>query len=332
LVVSSASAKSLAQQVSFKTRLKAHLAIARFDHVVKNVFILPGLLLPLSVDSSLATPDLPLKIALGLIAATLVACSNYVVNEVLDAPFDRLHPTKYKRPVAAGLVNIPLAYVQWIVMMLIGIGVGLLVSTPFAITAGVLWIMGCVYNIPPIRSKDRPYVDVLSESVNNPLRMMLGWYMVTPSVLPPLSILTSYWMVGCYFMAIKRISEYRDINDPQRAAAYRKSFAHYTEARLLVSIMFYAATAMLFFGAFIVRYRMELVLSFPLVALVMAVYLHLSYCPDSAVQNPEKLHRSKKLMLSVTVCAVAMIALLWIDIPVLSTFFTPTMPTTNVQK
>jgi 4-hydroxybenzoate polyprenyltransferase len=196
--------------------------------------------------------------------------------------------------------------------------------------------MGCVYNIPPIRTKDKPYVDVLSESVNNPLRMALGWYMVVPDILPeasawawlpPVSILIAYWMVGCYFMAIKRLSEYRDINDPQRAAAYRKSFAHYNEPRLMVSIMFYAAAAMLFFGAFIIRYRLELVLSFPLVALVMSVYLHLSYSPESAVQNPEKLHRSKKLMFSVTACALTMIFLLWVDIPTLGSFFSPTLPT-----
>ena len=58
-----------------------------------------------------------------------------------------------------------------------------------------------------------------------------------------------------------------------RAAAYRKSFAYYTPERLLVSIMFYASAAMLFLGAFVMRYRLELILAFPLVALVMA---HLS--------------------------------------------------------
>ena len=46
-------------------------------------------------------------------------------------------------------------------------------------------------------------------------------------------------MVGCYFMAIKRYAEYREIGDPARAAAYRKSFAYYTPERLLVSIIFY---------------------------------------------------------------------------------------------
>ncbi len=58
------------QPIPFRTRLKAHISIARFDHVTKNVFILPGLLLPLSVDSRLITPELPLKIVLGLTAST----------------------------------------------------------------------------------------------------------------------------------------------------------------------------------------------------------------------------------------------------------------------
>ena len=80
-------------------------------------------------------------------------------------------------------------------------------------------------------------------------------------------------MVGCYFMAIKRYAEYRDIDDPARAAAYRKSFALLHRERLLVSIMFYGSAAMLFLGAFIMRYRLELILAFPLVALVMAMYL-----------------------------------------------------------
>jgi hypothetical protein len=54
----------------------------------------------------------------------------------------------------------------------------------------------------------------------------------------------------------------------------------------MVSIMFYAATAMLFFGAFIARYRMELVLAFAFVAPVMAVYLYLSYSLAARCRTP----------------------------------------------
>jgi hypothetical protein len=154
--------------------------------------------------------------------------------------------------------------------------------------------------------------------------MLGGWYMTGTLVVPPASLLVSYWMVGCYFMAIKRYAEYRDIDDPARAAAYRKSFSYYTLQRLLVSIVFYSSAAMLFLGAFVMRYRLELILSFPLIALVMAVYLNLAFKPESAVVNPEKLYRERVLMGSVVVCSVAMILLMVIDIPLLASIFKPT--------
>ena len=312
--------------VSVSERLRAHIAIARLDHSIKNLFVLPGVIVPLSVDPALWNPHLLVVLAWAFVSITLVACSNYVINEVLDAPFDRLHPTKHTRPAACGLVNIPAAYVQWIVMMLIGIAIGWRISHPFAMTAFLLWLMGCAYNIRPLRTKDIPYLDVLTESVNNPIRMLLGWYAVAPLLVPPLSLLMCYWMIGCYFMALKRFSELREIGDAALAGSYRASFKRYTPESLLVSVMFYASTAMLFFGAFIIRYRIELLLSFPLVALVMAIYFHLSFQPHSAVQNPEKLYREPRLMLWFSATVIIMLLLLFVRMPSLEQIFIPTIP------
>ncbi len=309
--------------------LGAHVQIARIDHWFKNVFVLPGIVVALGVDPLAATTWLPLRVVLGLFAVCLVTSSNYVLNEVMDAPFDRHHPTKCNRPVPAGRVHVPLAYAQWIALMIAGVALGRAVSPLLALTLLVLWFMGCLYNVPPLRTKDVPYLDVLSEAANNPLRMLAGWFMVSTSTVAPASLLLSYWMVGCYFMAMKRYAEYRDIGDPARAAAYRRSFHVYTAERLLVSIMFYASTAMLFFGAFIMRYRFELVLSFPLVALVMAVYLALAFKPDSAVARPEALYREPALVGAVVACAAVMIVCLFVDVPLLHSVFSPTAPTTS---
>jgi hypothetical protein len=167
---------------------------------------------------------------------------------------------------------------------------------------------------------------VLSESVNNPLRMLLGWFMVTSVLIPPVSLLICYWMGGCYLMALKRFSEYREIGDAQVAGAYRKSFQHYTVVSLLTSVTFYASAAMLFFGAFIMRYRIELILVFPLVALLMSTYFKLAFEPHSAAQNPEKLYREPALMIEAALIAVLMTALLYFDIPALGHIFSPTLP------
>lgn len=316
----------LASSASARPSLRGHIKIARADHWIKNVFVLPGIVVAISIDRSTVTAILPWHIFSGLLSICLITSSNYVLNEVLDARFDREHPLKRNRPVPSGQVSIPLAYAQWMALMLAGVGLGLIVSLPFALVMAGLWVMGCVYNIAPIRSKDLPYLDVLSESINNPLRMLAGWYITNTYALPPTSLLISYWMIGCYFMAIKRLAEYRDIDDATRSNAYRKSFAYYDERRLLVSIMFYASQAMLFFGAFIMRYRLELILSFPLVALVMAIYLSLAFKKNSAVQRPEGLYREPALMAAIVSCAVLMIVLLFADVPILHRVFVPSIP------
>ena len=306
--------------------LKGHFEIARLDHWFKNVFVLPGMVVALGMAPAYLTSALLWTSVVGLIAVGFVASSNYVINEVLDAPFDCQHPTKRHRPVPSGRVNVPLAYAQWLALMVVGVGLGWMLSKPFALILLTFWVMGCIYNIPPLRSKDLPYIDVLSESINNPLRMLAGWFLVGPYLVPPVSLLLSYWMIGCYFMAMKRFAEYRDMGDPARATAYRKSFAFYTEQRLLVSVMFYGSTAMLFFGAFIMRYRLELIMSFPLVALVMAAYLALAFQANSAVQRPEGLYREPSVMLPVIACALFMGVLLFIDVPVLYHIFSSSLP------
>ena len=293
----------------------------RLDHSIKQIFIIPGIVLAMAMTGSGLSAKVLIRILIGLVASTLIACSNYVVNEILDAPFDRLHPIKKNRPAASGLVHLGWGYAQWIVMMLAGMALASYLGRGFLLSAAALWIMGCVYNIQPIRSKDIPYVDVLSESINNPLRFCLGWYSVVTAILPPASLLVSYWMLGCYFMSLKRFSEYRQIADPAAAAAYRSSFRHYSEESLLNSATFYAAACMLFFGAFMMRYRIELILSFPVVAWLMAVYFSLSFRHESAVQNPERLYREPKLMIPLGICVALIVLLLFVNLPWIAAMF-----------
>jgi 4-hydroxybenzoate polyprenyltransferase len=306
---------------------RAHVEIARPDYWFKNVFVVPGIVVALGTVTGVDPAALAIRTILGFAAICLIASSNYTLNELLDAPTDRFHAAKRLRPIPAGRVRPAAAWIQWGVLFIAGMALGLLVSVPFALSILTLWVMAGVYNIPPVRSKDLPYADVLSEAVNNPLRMLAGWFIVTSETIAPASLLLSYWMIGCYFMALKRYAELRGFDDPAAAAAYRRSFAWYTSERLIVAIMFYGSAAMLFFGAFCMRYRLELILSFPLVALVMALYLRVALKPDSAAQQPERLYRERGLMAAVITTTVVLVVLLRVDLPVLHRFVTPTAPT-----
>ena len=304
--------------------ITGHLQICRFDHWIKNVFIVPGLLIASSVYPQSLSVQLIAPILIGFLAAGFIASSNYVINEILDAPFDALHPTKRDRPTPSGKVHIKWAYLQWIFLMLLGLGLGALVSKALMLVLLWLWVMGCIYNIRPIRAKDIPYVDVLVESINNPIRLLIGWYIVAPPVQIPISLLISYWMIGAYLMAIKRFAEMRDISKNISARQYRKSFAYYTEQNLLVSIMFYAASSMLFFGAFVMRYKLELILAFPLIAFIMAMYLNLAFKEDGGAQAPEKLWRETPLMLASFACLLLMVLLMNVSLPIFTDFFQQT--------
>jgi len=303
----------------------AHLRIARIDHWVKNVFVLPGIVVALTLHRLPLTGDLVGKAVVGLLAVGLIASSNYVINELCDAPFDRFHPLKRNRPVPSGAVIIPLAYAQWIILGIAGLLLSWTISPWFTWDMLVLLIMGCAYNLRPLRTKDIPYVDVVTEAINNPLRLFAGWLIVS-STFPPLSLLLSYWLIGCYFMALKRYAEYRHLKEDDSLSKYRASLAFFTPELLLFSVVFYASSAMLFFGAFLMRYRLELVLSFPLIAVVMAIYFSLAFKRDSPAEHPEKLYKQRKLMLAVVGCAAVMILCLVVDMPWINNFFTPTAP------
>ena len=306
---------------SLRERVSAHVSIMRLDHCVKQVFVLPGFVAALTVAHVRLDTTAWLRLLLSLLVTTLIASSNYTVNEMLDAPFDRMHPTKRLRPAARGLVHFGAGYTQWILLMLAGLALAHLLSKGCLLSGLALWVMGCLYNVPPVRTKDVPYLDVLSESINNPLRFLLGWYAVTATAVPPASLLIAYWLLGAYFMALKRFSEYRQIADAKVAGSYRKSFRFYTESSLLNSVSFYAASSMLFFGAFIMRYRIELILSFPLIALLMAIYFSLAFQPDSAAQYPEKLYREPMLMFALALCIAVLGIFSFVNLPWLAHLF-----------
>ncbi len=305
-----------------------YVKIARPDHWFKNVFMFPGVAVALFGQPALIDdPQIWVNVVVALVSLCIIASSYYVMNEVLDAPYDALHPVKKHRPVPSGQVKMRWALIEWFVLAVTGLALASTLSDEFFWTATALWIMGCVYNVPPVRAKDRPYLDVLAESLNNPLRLLMGWYATGTTLVMPISLVLAYWMLGAFFMAVKRFAEYRTINDPDRAASYRKSFRHYNEVRLLTSATYYAVAFGLFLGIFLIRYRIELLISIPFLAGVIAWYIHMGFKEDSPTQYPERLYLEKPFVAYMLLCLAVLVAALFIDLPWLSETFVPTLPT-----
>lgn len=302
----------------------AYVEIARPDHWFKNVFMLIGVVLAMFCQEGFSLTASLGNLIVGFIATCIVASSNYVINEILDAPMDRHHPVKRNRPIPSGRVSLPLAYAEWLLLGVIGLALAATINIPFLLSAAALLVMGLVYNVPPIRTKQLPYLDVLSESVNNPLRLLLGWFAVTSQAVPPVSLVLSYFLIGAFFMASKRFAEYRSIGDKATAAAYRSSFQFYDENRLLVSMFTYACGSALFLGVFIIRYHLELILLVPLIAVFFGYYLHVALKENSAAQNPERLYRERGLMIYLAICLMLFLFVMFVEIPWLYELFNVT--------
>lgn len=308
-------------------KLADYIALIRPGYWIKNVFVAPGILLAFYFVPDLSLRDRWLDIILALVSACLTASSNYVINEILDAPGDARHPDKHVRPIPSGRVRIPLAYLLWAALAILGFACAALVNSGLLVCCLLLWVMGLGYNVPPVRLKDLPYGDVLSESVNNPIRMAIGWYAMGLAAPPTLSVLLAYWMFGAFLMAIKRFAELRHINDTEIAGAYRKSFRRYSEERLLVSILLYAALFGMFSGVFISRYCIELILAIPFVAAAMAAYFRIGFKPHSPAMYPETLWSCRSIMIPALLAFAVCSVLLFVDIPGLGETFSPRFAT-----
>ena len=66
-----------------------YIKIARPDHWIKNLFIVPGIAVAFLIVGVPSIPDLVLRFIIGFLATCMIASANYVINEWLDAEFDK---------------------------------------------------------------------------------------------------------------------------------------------------------------------------------------------------------------------------------------------------
>lgn len=303
--------------------LRTYISIARPSHWLKHIFIVPGifgaLILGVNVDHGILA-----RLVFGFISACLIASANYVINEWLDADFDRHHPLKCQRPGAEGILSPGLVILEYFILSITGLVLAYLINKLFFFASCMFIASGIIYNVKPFRTKDSLYIDVISESINNPIRLLLGWGMVSGITIPPLSFLGAYWLGGAFLMAAKRLSEYRFISDTkgkEAPAQYRKSFKYYNENSLFISCFVYAVSSSFLLAVFLIKYKTEFVLSFPLFTLLFAYYLYMAMQPASAAQRPEKLHKDKWLV-SIVLSLILLLSLLaFVDIPYIETLF-----------
>lgn len=294
-----------------------YIKICRPDHWLKNIFILFGhvVAITLVLNFDLNWHHVTLAV-LSLIPACLIASANYILNEILDAPFDAMHPTKKHRGIPAGKVKVSILWWMKGGLIIAAFALAWLFGFNWAYHAALalLLLSGVVYNVKPLRLKDRAFMDVIAESFNNPIRLWLGYYaLVSPHHVPPISIVFAWWFFGALLMTGKRYSEFRFIADAELSGRYRRSFQVYTEKSLILAMITYANLFCFCTGVAMAVYPRlnDLVFVFPLVVLAVIAYFQHAMKEETARLEPEQLLQNPWVVITTLLTGVLTLWLLW---------------------
>lgn len=273
-------------------KLKLLIGVFRPLRWYRNLFVVFGAFIAVVLNDLSAGESWP-RIIGAFVVASLIASANYGVNEVADAESDSHHPRKKFRAVANGSIGKKTVIAVSIFLYAIGFFAAWKTGSIFFLgSAFLLFLSGMLYNLPPVRLKDLPYLDFSFEALNNSIRLLMGWYAVTAKIVP-ISFLLFFWFIGIFLMAAKRFAEIRFIKNPEEAKAYRKSLEHYTQEKLLFAMIGAVSAASFMFGVLTVKHEIGFVLTLPMVIIFIIWFFALAYEEDSIVKDPERIFERK---------------------------------------
>lgn len=284
--------------------MKHYLKLMRIHHYIKNFLVFAAL----ACSGQLFHLEKLTAGIVAFIAFCMVSSVVYIINDIYDVEKDRKHPTKCKRPIAAGTVSVDRAWRLAIILLLIAVVCNCL---EFHMTSTLLLALYLVLNLAySFGLKNIPIVDVTILVAGFLIRILYG-ALVT-------KITISNWLyltviaLAFYFALGKRRNELKQISDGdtrQVLKAYPFNFLDKNMGMCLtLANVFYALWSMdektmSFYGS------EHLVFTVPIVLLITMKY-SLNVEGDSDGDPVEVLlHDKVLLMLCVLYLAVMLVVL-----------------------
>ncbi|MFA5129317.1 MAG: UbiA family prenyltransferase [Patescibacteria group bacterium] len=245
-------------------------------------------------------------IFISCIAICLIASGNYGLNEVFDIETDRHHPQKKFRALPSGRIRPSAVVFASLVLYAAGLALAWSLHNAWVFGALCAFILttGVLYNIPPWRMKDIPYLDFVLESFGNPIRLLVGWYAVTLQIVP-ISFILIFWCIGIILMAGKRFAELRFLQGRQNVELYRRSLKFYTEEKLLLVMVGSSLILLYMLGVLSVKHEIDLVILMPFVIIFLLWYFHIAFASNSIAKDPERVFENKPFVFYILALVMA---------------------------
>lgn len=301
-----------------------YLKIIRIDHWFKNILVIFGVVIAYNFSNNFYLNLFNLtNIFIGIISTCLIASSNYIINEYLDRSYDKFHPEKNRRPGVKNALKKGIVLSLYSIFLIIGLYLANKINHYFLLTQIFFLISGFTYNVKPFRFKDIMILDIISESINSPIRLLLGWFLVFETTLPPISIVLAFWTFGAFLMTVKRLAELNRLRERKiDVSKYRKSLAKYSNSLLIIMSVFFSNLSSFFIAIFLIKHRIELLLSIPFLALFFVFHLESGLKSSNLSMETEKIFKNPKLNIVMMLLVVITLISFFIEMDFLKYFIT----------
>ena len=291
---------------------KALLVSARPNQWYKNLVIYLAFFFTIDEAWSLsanlgAALNLFGVITLAFLVFSAVAGAVYLLNDILDADGDRLHPRKKCRPIASGRLPMPAAWTGAAVLAVIGMAGAFALEPLFGAICGVYVVANVAYSL---LLKHIVLVDVFVISGGMVLRAVAGAAIMQVPISPWLYLCTA--LAALLLALIKRRSQL--VTAGEDAASQRPALSSYS-AESLSQLIIITATASLIayslytFTASNLPSNNAMMLTIPFVAFGLFRYIVLSAWSDAG-EDPEHLLLGDKPLLVTLILWLASAALI----------------------
>jgi decaprenyl-phosphate phosphoribosyltransferase len=207
---------------------------------VKNLLVLAAPVAALGRDVRFDNQD-GVNVLIAFVTFSLAASCVYLVNDARDVDADRAHPTKRNRPIAAGVVPVPLAYSLAVVLGAASLGLAWFVTPSLALVMGIYIAVQLAYCFG---LKHQAVLDICIVSSGFLIRAIAGGVAA--------NIPLSQWFLlvmafGSLFMAAGK--RYAELQLAERTGAkIRKSLESYTSTYLRFVWTLSATAVVVFYG------------------------------------------------------------------------------------
>lgn len=149
--------------------MKNYLKLIRLKHSIKNLLVF----LPIFFSRTILNKYNFFITLIGLVIFTLTSSSIYIINDIKDIEKDKKHPTKCKRPIAAGKISIKQAIIFLIILLLIVISLIILLKLPKESILLLLayFILNLIYSFG---AKNVPLLDIVILVSGFVIRILFG--------------------------------------------------------------------------------------------------------------------------------------------------------------